>query len=146
RGIQAAELTSPAVSAISLTNRSETAFHDDLQVRDPVSKRLEVVPGVSVPAGDSLWLPLNVSLGPRGLCRDCTSFSGAERVVYATAELLTVEFENGILAMEFAAPQPGEVILQLTREPVGPFLAAGKPTKFDWDEKTMRARLPIPAG
>ena len=37
------------------------------------------------------------------------------------------------------------MVLQLAREPVGPYLAAGKPTKLDWDEKTLRARLPIPA-
>ena len=55
--------------------------------------------------------------------------------MYATAELLSIEYENGILAMEFAAPQAGEVILQLARMPVGPFLAAGKPTEFDWDER-----------
>ena len=48
--------------------------------------------------------------------------------------------------MEFAAPEAGEVILQLTRRPTGPFLAAGKPTDFDWDEPHMRARLKIPAG
>ena len=28
----------------------------------------------------------------------------------------------------------------------GPFLAGGKPTEFDWDEKNLRARLAIPAG
>jgi len=146
RGLSARELTSPAVSAVSLINRSESTFLDELRVLDPVSRRPLVIPGVSVPAGESLWLPLNVSLGPGGLCRECSSFSSAERVVYATAELQTAEFENGILAMEFAAPQAGEVILQLAREPVGPYLAAGRPTRFDWDDKTLRARLPIPAG
>jgi hypothetical protein len=145
RGVSTAELVSPALSAVSLINLGATAFHDDLRVRDPVSKRILVVPGVSVAAGDSLWLPLNVTLGGNGLCRECSAFSDAERIVYATAELLTVEFENGILAMEFAAPEAAEVILQLEREPVGPFIAAAKPTKFDWDEKTLRARLPIPA-
>jgi hypothetical protein len=145
RGVTAAELVSPALSAVSLINRGATPFHDDLRVVDPVSKRVLVIPGVSVPASDALWLPLNVTLGGNGLCRDCSAFSGSERIVYATAELLTVEFENGILAMEFAAPEAAEVILQLEREPVGPFIAAAKPTKFDWDEKTLRARLPIPA-
>lgn len=144
RGVSAAELVSPALSAVSLINRGAMPFHDDLRVLDPVSKCALVIPGVSVAAGDSLWLPLNVTLGSNGLCRECTAFSGAERIVYATAELLTVEFENGILAMEFAAPEDSEVILQLEREPVGPFIAAAKPTKFDWDEKTLRARLPIP--
>ena len=122
------------------------AFHEDLVVRDPVTRHPLTIPGVSALAGNSLWLPLNVSLGADGLCRECSNFSTAERVVYATAELLTMEFENGILAMEFAAPEPAEVVLQLAREPVGPYLAAGKPTKFDWDEKTFRARLSIPAG
>jgi Glycosyl hydrolases family 35 len=145
RGVTAAELVSPSLSAVSLINRGAIPFHDDLRVLDPVSKRVMVIPGVSVAAGDSLWLPLNVTLGGNGLCRECTAFSGAERIVYATAELFNVEFENGILAMEFAAPEASEVILQLEREPVGPFIAAAKPTKFDWDEKTLRARLPIPA-
>jgi hypothetical protein len=57
-----------------------------------------------------------------------------------------VEWENGILAMEFAAPQAGETVLQLARKPVGPFLAAGKPTAFDWDDRTLRAKLTIPKG
>ncbi|MBZ5578443.1 MAG: beta-galactosidase [Acidobacteriia bacterium] len=145
-GVTAAELVSKAASAISLINRGTGAFHDDLRVFDPLSRHTMIVPAVTVPAGQSLWLPLDVSLGPGGLCRECTNFSAVEHIVYATAELQTVEFENGILALEFAAPTPAEVILQLAREPEGPYLAAGKPTKFDWDEKTLRARLPIPAG
>jgi len=55
-----------------------------------------------------------------------------------------VDYENGILAMEFSAPHPGEVLLQLSREPSGQLLAAGHPTSFDWDDKAFRARLPIP--
>ena len=98
-----------------------------------------------MPPGESLWLPLNVSLGPDGLAASAPTFPRRRRIVYATEELLSVEFENGILAMEFAAPEEGEVVLQLAREPVGPFLAAGKPTKFDWDDKALRARLRIPA-
>jgi hypothetical protein len=144
-GITAAELVSPAASAVSITNTGTKPFHDDVRVREPESKRTLIIPGVSVPAGESLWLPLGVSIGSDGLCRECTNFSSAERIVYATAELLSIEFENGILAMEFAAPEPGEVVLQLARHPIGPFLAAGKPTAFDWDDKTLRARLTIPA-
>src|ERR1035438_6640966 len=145
-GVSAVELVSEAASALNLTNASQKLFHDDLRVVDPLTRRALVVPGVSVGPGQSLWLPLSVSLGPDGLCRECTNFSPAEHVVYATAELLSIESENGILAMEFAAPAPGEVILQLARRPTGPFLAAGKPTDFDWDEPHMRARLKIPAG
>jgi hypothetical protein len=145
-GVTAVELVSPVGSAVSIVNRGTEVFHDDLRVVDPVSRRTLVVPGVTVPSGDSLWLPLGVSIGPDGLCRECSNFSGAENIVYATAELLSIEFENGILAMEFAAPEEGEVILQLARKPVGPYLAAGRPSEFDWDDKTLRLRLKIPAG
>jgi hypothetical protein len=145
-GVSAFEMVSPGASAINLTNRGTQPFHDDVRVVDPGTRRVLVVPGVTVGAGDSLWLPLNVSIGPNGLCHECSNFSGAEHIVYATAELLSIEFENGILAMEFAAPQEGEVILQLARKPVGPFLAGGHPTEFDWDDKALRARLKIPAG
>ena len=54
--------------------------------------------------------------------------------------------ENGVLAMEFYATSPGEVVLQLSREPTGPLLASGHPSVFDWEPKTQRVRLPIPAG
>ena len=143
--VTAAELVSGDASAISIVNRGKETFREDLRVIDPTSRRVMVVPEVTVPPGESLWLPLQVSIGPRGLCRECSNFSGAEHIVYATAELLAIEYENGILAMEFAAPVAGEVILQLLRRPVGPFLAAGKPTEFDWDDKALRARLRIPA-
>jgi len=144
-GIMAAESVSSAASAVSITNRGNAPFVDEVRVLDPATKRTLIVPGVTVAPGESLWLPINVSLGPDGLCRECTSFSAAERIIYATAELLSIEYENGILAMEFAAPAQGEAILQLAREPVGPFIAAGTPMEFDWDEKTLRARLKIPA-
>ena len=145
-GVSAVELVSPSASAISIANASQKPFHDDLRVLEPLTKRTLLIPGVSVGPGQSLWLPLSVSLGPDGLCRECTNFAATEHIVYATAELLSIESENGILAMEFAAPEPGEVILQMARRPIGPFLAAGKPTDFDWDEPHMRARLKIPAG
>ena len=50
--------------------------------------------------------------------------------------------------MEFSAPSGGEVVLQLTNhEPSGPYLAGGKPSKYDWDGSTMRGPVsPVPAG
>jgi hypothetical protein len=144
-GVTASEVLSAGASAVSITNRGATPFTDELRVIEPGTRRVMVIPAVTVRPGDSLWLPLGVSLGPDGLCRECSNFAAAEHIVYATAELLSIEFENGILAMEFAAPDAGEVILQLARKPVGPFLAAGHPAEFDWDDKTLRARLPIPA-
>jgi hypothetical protein len=145
-GVRAVEFVSPMASAVCLTNRGSRPFHDELRVVEPASRRTATIPSVAVPAGESLWLPLDVSLGPNALCRECTNFSGDEHIIYATAELVSIEFENGILAMEFAAPEAGEAVLQLARAPVGPFLAAGRPAAFDWDEKNLRARLPIPAG
>jgi Glycosyl hydrolases family 35 len=146
RGVAVTELASPPASVVSVVNRNQTPFQGDVRVVEPATRRVTAIPGVKVPAGQALWLPWNLSLGTKGLCKECSFFSGDEHVVYATAELLNVEFENGILAMEFAAPDPGEVVLQLAREPVGPFIAAGKPTDFEWDDKTLRARLTIPAG
>jgi hypothetical protein len=145
-GVSGLEAISAAGSAVSISNRSGQEFHDDLKVIEPVSRRVLMIPEVTVPAGESLWLPLAVSLGTKGLCRECSNFSSAEQIVYATAELQTVEFENGILAMEFSAPVAGEAILQLARKPVGPYLAGGSPAEFDWDDKTLRTRLRIPAG
>jgi len=145
-GVTAVQLISGTASAVSVTNSSRKNFQQDLRVLEPFSTRTLVIPAVTVGPDESLWLPVSVSLGPQGLCRECTNFSPSEHIVYATAELLSIEFENGILAMEFAAPQPGEVILQLAHRPVGPFLAAGKPTAFDWDDAHLRARLAIPAG
>ena len=145
-GVTAVELTSVAASAVSISNQGSQPFHDELRVTDPVTKHGLTIPGVTVGPGESLWLPVAVSLGQKGLCRECTNFSALDKIVYATSELLTIEYENGILAMEFTAPTEGEAMLQLEHRPVGPFLAAGKPTDFDWDDKQFRARLPIPAG
>jgi len=142
-GVTAIELVSPGASAVSVVNRSAQPFHDDLRVFEPASKRTISIP-VTVPAGESVWLPLGVSLAPDGHCRECSNFSVAERLVYATAELLSVEYENGILAMEFSAPEAGDAVLQLERKPVGPLLAGGAPIDYNWDDHALRARLPIP--
>ncbi len=99
-----------------------------------------------MPARDALWLPVNVPLTAGPLCKDCSAFANADHLIYATAEMTAMEYENGILAMEFAAPSAGEVVLQLSREPSGPLVAGGKPTGFEWDEHTQRARLKIPPG
>ena len=145
-GVTAVELVSPAASAVSITNAAPKPFHDELRVLEPLTKRDA---GRSrrqrAAAANRCGCRSSVSLGPEGLCRECTNFRAAEHIVYATAELLSIEFENGILAMEFAAPRTGEVILQLAREPVGPYLAAGKPTEFDWDENA-HARAPHGSG
>ncbi|MBS1856606.1 MAG: beta-galactosidase [Acidobacteria bacterium] len=145
-GLAAAQLDSPAAGAVSIVNTSPAPFRGDLRVLDPATRKSMILPNVAIAPGQALWLPVGVSIGPEGPCGECSNFASTERIVYATAELLRVEFENGILAMEFAAPRAGEVVLQLARRPEGPYLAAGKPTDFDWDEQKLRARLPVPAG
>ncbi len=148
-GVNATEIVSrePGVaSAVSIANESRRPFRNNLRAWDPFAKRSVEMENVYVAPHQTLWLPLNVTLGGAGLCRECSAFSNAEHIVYATAELQTIEFENGTLAMEFAAPSEAEVVLQLARKPSGPYLAGGHLADFDFDEKTLRARLPIPQG
>ncbi|HUA60437.1 MAG TPA: beta-galactosidase [Verrucomicrobiae bacterium] len=145
-GIKVVELISEAASAVSITNSGSQEFHGDLRVAEPSTRHPVTIPGVVVPAGQSLWLPVEVSLSPTPLCPECTSFSKTDRILYATAELLSIDYENGTLGLEFAAPVAASAVLQLTREPAGPYLAAGILKPFEFDPKTLRARLPIPAG
>jgi hypothetical protein len=133
-------------SVVSVVNSGAKAWTGELRVIYPPAKRLMSIPVVTVGAQDALWLPVNVPLSAGPLCKDCTAFANGDNLVYATAELTAMEYENGILAMEFAAPAPAEVILQLSQEPSGPLVAGGRPSSFDWDDKNSRARLTIPAG
>ena len=134
-------------SAISVVNKSRTAsYTGQLRVYYPPAKRPIELEAVTVPPGDSLWLPVNVPLGGGVFCKNCDALGNGESIVYATAELTGVEYENGILAMEFSAPAAGHAVLHLAKEPSGPLVAGGKPTEFDWDKETGRVRLPIPAG
>ena len=136
---------SRGASAVSVINQSGKPFDGALRVFYPPSERRIALPELHLDPGEALWLPVHVPL-TAGFCRDCSGFANTDHIIYATAELNTLEYENGILAMEFSAPHAGQVLLQLSQEPSGPLLAAGHPTSFDWDEHTMRARLPVPAG
>jgi hypothetical protein len=139
-------LVSRGASAVSVINQSNTEFVGALRVLDPASERRMTLAEIRLGPDEATWLPVNVPLTGGSLCRDCSGFGNLDHILYATAELNVVEYENGILAMEFSASRPGEVVVQLSEEPRGPLLAAGHPAKFDWDAKTMRARLPIPEG
>jgi hypothetical protein len=133
-------------SAVSISNTGTSTWTGPLQVYDPRVGRQLIIPKIEVPAGENLWLPVNLPLSTGGLCQDCATFAPGDRIVYATAELHSIEYENGILACEFVAPTAGEVVIQLSRTPSGPFIAGGRPTDFEWDEKNAVVRLPIPAG
>jgi hypothetical protein len=141
------ELTAPnGAGALSLVNDSAADWTGDVGAYFSPAKQHLSIPHVNVKKDDTLFLPVNIPLADKALCHNCQALSKNDRIIYATAELTTVEYENGILAMEFSAPSEGEVILQLTSEPSGPYLAGGKPLQFTWDSAANRARLPIPAG
>jgi len=144
-GISATEFLSPAgVAAVSLINNSNTSWTGEIRATERGGKAVSL-PNVSVPARGAMMLPVHVPLVSGPLCKGCTGFAPSDYLVYATAEMTAMEYENGIIAMEFTAPTAGEVLLHLDHEPSGPLVAGGRPTSFDWDEHTMRARLPIPA-
>src|SRR4029077_8262017 len=131
---------------VAVSNATQTELTGPLRVYDASVAREIIIPKIDVPAGQSLWLPVNIPLANGGLCEDCATFAPGDRIVYATAELQTIEYENGILACEFSAPAAGELCIQLARTPGGPLTAGGPPVYFDWDEKNSVVRLPIPAG
>jgi hypothetical protein len=141
----ASDARGPAL--ISALNFSETRPVDsDIQTADPRTGRPLVLRGLNLPPRQALLMPVNFPLPHPEICGDCSSFAPDERLVWATAELLSVSFENGVLAMEFAAPAEGELTLELAREPKGPLITGGHIRPFDWDEKTHRLHVRIPAG
>ncbi len=147
RPLSATELIAPdGAAALDLINDSAADWTGEVGAYFSPAKHNLTIPGVHVRKGDSLCLPVNIPLADNSFCRNCQTLSKNDRIIYATAELTAVEYENGILAMEFSAPSAGDVVVQLTSEPSGPLLAGGKPAKFDWDPASMRALLPIPAG
>jgi hypothetical protein len=136
----------PNLSLASVTNDTQDPWVGEVRVMYPFLQRPIGLPAVTVAAHDMLWLPVNIPLTAGVLCSGCTGFAPSDHLAYATAELTAMEYENGILAMEFISFSPGEAVLQLSHEPVGPLIGGGKPSVFDWDPKTQRARLTIPAG
>ncbi len=136
----------PDASVVSLINRGKSAWTGEVHVALPSFKHTIRIPDVVVDARDALLLPVDVAFADQRLCRFCSGMSNSERLLYATAELTAIEYENGILSFEFYAPHAGVAVLQLEREPSGPMLAAGHPIAFGWDAENKRAKLPIPAG
>ncbi len=136
----------PPISMAAIVNDSAAAWKGDIRVLYPAVQRAIALASIAVPGRDVLWLPVNIPLTAGPLCVGCNGFAPSDHLIYATAELTDMEYENGILAMEFTTATPGEAVLQLSHEPVGPLVAGGRPAIFDWDPKTQRARLPIPAG
>ena len=146
-GITAEQFVSDnGASFVSVVNTTAKPWTGDVKAVYPVLKRLLALPNVTVPAHDSVWLPVAIPLTAGPLCKDCTGFATVDHLIYATAELTDIEYENGILALEFAAPSEGEAVLQMSQQPRGPLVAGGKPSSFDWDDGDKRVRLPIPAG
>ena len=145
-GVTVRQIVMGQTSAVSVVNGAPSSYHGELKVLYPPAKRSIALPAIDVPAGEALWMPLNLPLGSNAMCKDCVALGNDDHLIYATAELTSVEYENGILSMEFCAPAAGEAVLHLSHEPSGPYLAGGKPSSFAWDESTARVRLAIPAG
>ena len=124
-------------SFVSVINRSELPFRGDLKAWYAGAKRQVVLPDVAVSAHGAALLPVSLRLPDGG-------FAAQDHLIYSTAELTGVEYENGVLALEFYAPAGGEVTLQLSVAPTGPLIAAGKPGLVEWAEKEHHARLVIP--
>lgn len=133
-------------SLVAVVNDTADTWNGEVRVMYPAMQRPILVAGVGVKPHDVVWLPVNVPLTRSANCAGCDGFAPTDHLAYATAELTGMEYENGVLAMEFIARSAGEAVLQLSHEPPGPLIAGAHPTVFDWDPKTMRARLPIPAG
>ena len=86
-GVSARQFTADSgASVVSVVNRSETAWTGDLRALYPVANRLIGIPAITVPPHNALWLPVNVPL-PTGL-------AATDHLVYATAELTAIEYEN----------------------------------------------------
>ena len=143
--ITARQITGHGASAAIITNRGAKAWTGVLRAAFPNRQTL-ALPALTVPAADSLWIPVNVPLAAPQFCTQCTLFGNADRLIYATSELQAMEFENGTLALEFYAPVEGSAVLQTTRQPSGPYLAGGRLKSFDWDNATHRVKITIPAG
>ena len=106
------ELTAPnGAGGLDLINDSQSDWVGDVGAYFSPAKQHIAVPNVHVKKGDTLFLPVNIPLSNESFCRDCGMLSKNDRIIYATAELTGVEYENGILAMEFCAPAGGEVSL-----------------------------------
>jgi len=132
---------------ISALNFSESrAIKGTLSVVDPRAAKPLLLRNFNLPARQALLMPINFPIARPDVCGACSSFAPDERIVWATAELISVAYENGVLAMEFVAPAEGEVVLELMREPRGPLITGGRPRPVDWDEKTHRVSVRIPAG
>jgi len=133
------QYSASGASFVLATNTARMPWSGDIRAAYAFAKRFIALPSVEVAPQDSLQLPVNIPLSEGPLCRGCTGFATADHLIYATSELTGMEYENGILALEFYAPTPGEALLQLHREPQGPLVAGGKLAQFTWDDAAKAA-------
>lgn len=132
---------------ISALNYSDSqSVSGALAAVDPRNGRPMTIRGLRLPPRQALLMPLNVALAAPEVCATCARFAPDERIVYATAELVSAAYENGVLGLEFVAPAEGELELELAREPRGPLVTGAHLRNLNWDEKTRRLLVAIPAG
>ncbi|HYM10455.1 MAG TPA: hypothetical protein VEU62_06975 [Bryobacterales bacterium] len=132
------------VSALNFSGQRSVS--GALEALDPRTGKRALLRGLRLLPRQALLMPMNLTLADREVCVNCSAFAPSERLVWATAELLSTAYENGVLGMEFVAPGEGELELELARRPQGPLITGARVRPFDWDEKTHRVHLHIPAG
>ncbi|MBI3694969.1 MAG: DUF1926 domain-containing protein [Acidobacteria bacterium] len=134
-------------SFLSALNYSENRpATGPLEAVDPRTGKPVQLTGFNLPPRQALLMPLSLPLALPEVCPNCSAFAPDERLVWATAELVSATFENGVLGLEFVAPSEGELELELARRPQGPLITGARLRQFDWDDKTRRLHLHIPAG
>ncbi len=132
------------VSALNYSD--DRALHGTLTLPSPRTGRPVLLRNVVLPPREALLIPLNLPLAAPEVCPTCAAFAPHERLVSATAELIAMAYENGVLGMEFIAPSEGELVLELARRPRGPVIAGARLRDFEFDDKTHLFRVRIPAG
>ena len=112
------------------------ALRVSLNVADPAAQnsRLEI-PGVTIRSRDALLLPMRLPLGE----------SGAEEIVYATAEVLRRELANGKISLRVYAPESAEIVLRLPHAPAGGVTINGATASGQYDAQNKLLTIKLAA-
>lgn len=99
------------------------------------------LPRISLPARESLLLPLRLPLGHPWLEAGAV-FAAGDEIYYATAELSRVQYDGRRISLEFTAPAEAEIALRLAGKPLHARLDGLEiPIETDADKKLYVLRL-----
>jgi hypothetical protein len=106
-----------------------------LNVADPADSKSRMdLPEFRLRPRDAMILPLQLPLGD----------GREEKIVYATAELLSYEMAGGRIRMRFYAPDPADVVLSLPHPPQGPVAIDGAVAGSSYAEGRLAFKLMAP--